>query len=61
MSDTPPKERPSLDAIMVAKAVDNDWIMRGFKLGIGFWLAGIVAIVLLFFAFAAIVGQPTAP
>jgi hypothetical protein len=46
---------------MVAKAVDNDWIMRGFKLGIGFWLAGIVAIVLLFFAFAAIVGQPTAP
>jgi hypothetical protein len=35
----------SRDAAFIADAIREDWIMRGLKLGIGFWLAGVVIVV----------------
>jgi hypothetical protein len=35
----------SPDAKFVADAIRQDWIMRGVKLGIGFWLSGVVIVV----------------
>jgi hypothetical protein len=44
------------DALHIGRAINGGWISRGFKLGIGFWLAGLfvaVAGFLLFVAFGA--------
>lgn|GEM_PF-5048872 len=33
--------RQSEDAELIAYSINKGWVMRGFKLGIGFWLAGV--------------------
>jgi hypothetical protein len=38
----PPAAAPSADAREVAEAIRTGWIGRGFKLGLGFFLAGLV-------------------
>jgi hypothetical protein len=34
--------RESPDARLIAAAIERGWILRGLKLGIGFWLSGVV-------------------
>src|SRR4051812_29256199 len=54
MSDPGVREREGvgLDAQVVAHAINGGWIGRGFKLGIGFWLAGLFIAALGFLLFA---------
>jgi hypothetical protein len=56
MSDLPPADRPSADAREVAEAIRHGWIARGFKLGIGFFLAGVVVWLIPLFLLASCVG-----
>ena len=39
------RQAVSRDAKFVADAIREDWIIRGVKLGIGFWLSGVVIVV----------------
>src|SRR5690242_12942911 len=63
MEETPNRVTPGADANLVAAAISGDWISRGFKLGIGFWLAGLfVALVgfvlFVFFGAALLASHP---
>ena len=44
------------DAHVIATAINGGWILRGFKLGIGFWLAGVFIAAVTFAAFIAFGG-----
>jgi len=50
----------SRDARTISEAINTGWIARGFKLGIGFWLAGLcigfATFILFLFGGAALVG-----
>ena len=56
MSDLPPADAPGPDARRIAQAIETGWIGRGFKLGLGFFLAGVVIWLIPIFLLASCVG-----
>ena len=56
MSYEPPSDTPGPDARRIADAIERGWIGRGFKLGLGFFLAGVVIWLIPIFLLASCVG-----
>jgi hypothetical protein len=40
-------------AASIKEAINSGWVARGFQFGIGLWLAGIAAFLVVFFLFGA--------
>ena len=56
MTDLPPADQPSADARAISEAIRTGWIGRGFKLGLGFFLAGVVIWMIPIFLLVSCVG-----
>jgi hypothetical protein len=57
MNETDRPHGASRDAEMIALAIYNQWFRRGFYFGIGFWLAGVVAMLITAFFILLMLGS----